>query len=201
MLMGSNILAERVERLFGMEGDCVANCAAAVLYNKHALEVTGAFDGDFWSDWEDHDLGFRLSVAGFRNVYTTKTYVLHVGGGSFGSGFSKDRYVRITRNMLMTYFKNYETPNLLTRFLFLFWVILPIRHLMSIIVYELKRLSVKSPSGSTLLSRQAYLSLPEAYIQFIRSLPLAIRKRLMVQAHRKVPDSLIFSVTERNWII
>jgi GT2 family glycosyltransferase len=183
-----------------MEGYCITNCAAAVLYNRHALEVAGAFDSEFWSDWEDHDLGFRLCVAGYRNVYTTKTHVLHVGGGSFGPRLSKDRHVRIMTNMLMTYFKNYETRNLLTR-LFLFWVILSIRHLLSIIVNELQGLGIKSPSGSTLVSREAYLSLPEAYIEFIGSLPIAMRKRLKVQAQRNVPDSLIFSLTRRNWII
>ena len=59
---------------------------------------------DFWTDWEDYDLGFRTNLAGFKSVYTPEFLVVHLGGGSAGS--SPERYVRIYRNMLFTYFKN-----------------------------------------------------------------------------------------------
>jgi GT2 family glycosyltransferase len=151
-----------------IEGYCIANCAAAVLYRRQTLELTGHFDPDFWSDWEDHDLGFRLWLTGFKNIYTTKTRVVHVGGRSFGRELSKDRYVRIIRNMLVTYLKNYDSWNLVTRFFFLFWVMLPLRHFVSIIVYELARLRARSRQGMSLMSREAYLALPLAYLAFIR---------------------------------
>jgi hypothetical protein len=200
LFMGSVSFPDRIARLFGGEGDCATNCAAAALYRRHVLEEVGGFDPDFWSDWEDHDLGFRLWVAGYKNFYTTRTQVLHVGGGSFGRELSKDRYVRIIRNMLFTYVKNYESRNLATRFLLLFWIILPLRHVLLMIVYELTRLSSRSYKTG-LVSRRAYLALPEAYFSFLRDLRAVMRKRAVVQAKRKVPDSAIFSATQKGWVV
>jgi len=201
MFMGSNFLPNRIASTFNVEGYCMTNCATAVLYKRQALEITGVFDTDFWADWEDHDLGFRLWLSGYKNFYTTRTHVVHVGGGSFGREISKDRHERIIRNMLLTYLKNYDSRNLATRFFFLLCVMLPLRHFVSIIVYELTRFRSKSRQGAALMSREAYLALPLAYLAFIRGLPATMRKRGKVQAQRKVPDSVIFSQTERKWII
>jgi GT2 family glycosyltransferase len=201
LFMGSHLIPKRIGTLFGTEGYCIANCAAAVLYKKRALEETGGFDSDFWSDWEDHDLGYRLMLAGYKNPYTTETSVVHVGGGSFGRELSKDRNVRIIRNMLFTYLKNYQAWNLVTRFFVLFWVVLPLRHVLSIIVYELRRLRNRPPRTAALMSRHVYLSLPEAYISFLWHLRTVMRKRVKVQTQRKVSDSVIFSETRRGWIV
>jgi GT2 family glycosyltransferase len=179
----------------------MTNISVAVLYRKSALEVTKEFDADYWSDWEDYDLSCRLWLAGYKNLYTTKTTVFHVGGGSLGKGLSKERYVRIIRNMLFTYFKNYEPHNLATRFLFFMFAVLPFRHTISIMAYELKRLREGSSKKETYLSRQVYLSLPQAYLQFLRGLRMTMRKRLAVQRTRKVSDSAIFTLTERKWIV
>ena len=62
LFMGSKFLPERLGRLFREEGQCTTNCATAVLYTRRALEAAGGFDADFWSDWEDHDLGLRISA-------------------------------------------------------------------------------------------------------------------------------------------
>ena len=201
MFMGQNLLMNRIEELFSMDGYCLSNCAAAVLCRKSALEFTGGFDPDFQFDWEDHDLSFRLWLAGYKNLYTTRTSLFHIGGGSLGKGLSKERYVRIIRNMLFTYFKNYEAHNLATRFLFFMFAVLPFRHTISIMAYELKRLREGSSKKEKYLSRQVYLALPQAYLQFLRGLRTVMRKRIMIQRTRKVSDSVIFSFTERKWIV
>jgi GT2 family glycosyltransferase len=201
LFMDKQFFRGRIAALFGTEGFCMANCGAAVLYTRQAIEDAGGFDTDYWSDWEDHDLGFRLWLVGYSNFYTTKTHIVHVGAGSFGRSLSRDRYVRIIRNMLFTYLKNYDSWNLATRFFFLLLVVLPIRHLLMIIVYELRRL-LQGPIGEeTLASRQIYLALPQAYISFFKGVRGAMRKRARVQAQRKVPDSEIFRITDRGWII
>jgi GT2 family glycosyltransferase len=201
LFMGSKFLPERLGRLFCEEGQCATNCATAVLYTRRALEAVGGFDADFWSDWEDHDLGLRISLAGYKNLYTTKTHVLHVGAGSFGDELSKKRYVRIVRNILFTYIKNYEASNLATWFFLLFWVILPIRHVLLIISGELAPLTWRFSQDTTVVSRRVYAALPEAYISFLQGLATTMRKRAKVQAHRKVSDSIIFSTTRRRWVV
>ena len=201
LFMGTKFLPERLGRLFCEEGQCTTNCATAVLYTRLALGSAGGFDADFWSDWEDHDLGLRIRLAGYKNLYTTKTRVLHAGAGSFGSELSKERYVRIVRNMLFTYVKNYEAPNLATRFFFFLWVILPVRHLLLVISSELGRLRRRPSQDATVVSRRVYAALPEAYVSFLRGLRIVMRKRANVQSHRKVSDSVIFSATRRRWVI
>jgi len=198
---GKHLFRNRIAALFGTEGFCMANCGAAVVYSRRAFEEAGGFDADFWSDWEDHDLGFRLWLAGYRNFYTTRTYVVHVGGGSFGRSLSKDRYVRIIRNMLFTYLKNYDSRDLATRFFFLLWVVLPVRQLLMIILYELRRLLQGHAHEDTFASRQVYLALPQAYISFFKGVRSVMRKRAQVQAQRKVSDSEIFRMTDRGWIV
>jgi len=59
----------------------LANCGCAVLYRKFVIDKMGGFDPFFWADWEDHDLGYRINLAGFKSVYTPETTVLHLSGG------------------------------------------------------------------------------------------------------------------------
>lgn len=93
----------------------LANCGCATLFRKSLLNKIGGYDAHLWTDWEDHDLGYRINSAGYKCVYTPKTTVLHLGGGNF-LGMSEERKIRITRNRLLGYYKNYETKNLLLRF-------------------------------------------------------------------------------------
>ena len=84
----------------------LANCGCASLYRKTVLDKIGMYASNFWSDWEDHDLGYRINLSGFKSVYTPKTVVFHVGGGSHKVlEHTNERFTRITRNTLFTYFK------------------------------------------------------------------------------------------------
>ena len=188
---------DRIELLDNIESQCIANCGAAVLFRKDAFEAMGGFDVDFWSDWEDHDLGFRLCVAGYKNLYTTKTSVLHLGRTSFGPNLSRDRNSRIIRNMLSTYLKNYEANNILTRFFLLFWIIIPIRYLIKTIIQEAPFMRDRTAA----VTSQTYIALPQAYTQFLLRVPETMRKRMLVQSRRKVSDSEVFSLTGKNWIV
>jgi GT2 family glycosyltransferase len=93
----------------------LANCGCATLFRKTLLDRIGGFDPYLWTDWEDHDLGFRINSAGFKCVYTPKTTVLHLGGGNY-LGMSREREIRISRNKLFCYAKNYQVKNLFLRF-------------------------------------------------------------------------------------
>jgi len=93
----------------------LANCGCATLFRKSILDKIGGFDPTFWTDWEDHDLGYRINIAGFKCVYTPLITVLHLGGGNY-LGLSDERETRIIRNKLFTYAKNYQTKTLFPRF-------------------------------------------------------------------------------------
>jgi GT2 family glycosyltransferase len=181
--------------------DCLANCGCAVLYSKSALDRVGLFDEDFWSDWEDHDLGYRLALAGYRNVFIPAGQVLHKGGGSFGSPYSLQRIIRITRNSLATYFKNFEAKNILLKFIPLFLVIIPLKQALNPIMYEFSILNFrfsrrKVDHGEIRTLRRSYGGWFRGCVAFLRIMPLIARKRTEIQGKRNTADSKIREVQQ-----
>lgn len=170
----------------------LANAACAVLYRKKALNIVGCFDEDFWSNWEDYDLGFRLNVAGYTSVSIPLSLVSHVGGGS--EGFAYSRLVKVYRNILFTYVKNYELENLVCRFFPFMFIMLPLRHLFWVVdrLFH-KRFDFESQNGYLYL-----FSLFFAYKQFLQQLPVFLKKRGLVNNLRKVSDKQIFQNTKMN---
>jgi len=55
---------------------------ACVLVRKSAFEELGGFDDGYFMYFEDVDLGFRMTEAGYRNVYEPTAVVTHSGAHS-----------------------------------------------------------------------------------------------------------------------
>ena len=55
---------------------------AAVMVKAKAWHEIGGFDEAYFLNFEDIDLGFRLGKAGYLNIYTPETRVVHTGGHS-----------------------------------------------------------------------------------------------------------------------
>jgi GT2 family glycosyltransferase len=98
LFFGSTLAKEKVYSTYDMPSECLANSAAAVLYRKSVIDAIGLFDSFFWADWEDHDLGFRICISGYRNLYTPNTTVLHRGAETFGSVDSRAGFVDLSRS-------------------------------------------------------------------------------------------------------
>lgn len=78
---------------------------SCVLVRRQAWEAIGGFDPEFFMFMEDVDLGRRLGLAGFQNVWTPHAEVTHIGGHTWRSDpapmlsahhKSAARYVRLT---------------------------------------------------------------------------------------------------------
>ncbi len=160
-------------RTYDMATVCIANCGCAMLLRKSAIEKIGGFDPLLWTDWEDHDLGYRLNLAGYSSVYTPTTKVLHLGGGNY-LGMSQKRKERIFRNKLLGYYKNYETINLLLRFPAL----------------VLKSLFAATVSSLIKKERSPALRGMFGFLGMIASIRYG---RKEIQEMRTVPDGIIFS--------
>lgn len=199
LFFGSTIGKDSVYSAYETTTKCIANCGAAVLYRKSLIDAIGLFDSDFWSDWEDHDLGFRICIAGYCNLYSPRTKVLHTGGASYGSVDSRRRVVRMTRNMLFTYVKNYEARNIILRFLPLIFAILPYREVAVIIENEFGLLLRRDTIRRRKL-RATYGASAGAYLQFLRRLSHVMKKRQLVQSFRKVPDKEVIRHTSKRLI-
>jgi GT2 family glycosyltransferase len=185
-----SLLKETLIELYDHFSLNLANSGCATLYRKELISKIEGFDEDFWSDWEDYDLGFRINIAGFKSVYTPMPLVLHMGGGSAGS--PPERYVRIYRNMLFTYFKNYDRKNLLIRFPLLLFIFLPTLH----IGWIVHRLITHSPEFYRGREFQYFFSVEKAIIEFLFKLRIFVEKRYFVQGLRKTSDREIFSNTQ-----
>lgn len=180
---------ERIEAVSNDFYTNLANSGCAVLYRKSVLDEVGLFDEDFWSNWEDWDLGYRINLAGYKSVYIPMPLVYHVGGGS--EGFSPERYVRIYRNTLFMYFKNYEMRNLLTRFPLFLFIMLPLYH----IGWFLHRLITHPSEFYREQGLQYFFSIGKAVFEFLLKLRPFMEKRYFIQQLRKVSDREIFSST------
>ena len=82
---------------------------AAVLYKKAVLETTGLFDEEFRMYNEDHDLGWRIWLAGWRCVLAPQAVVYHKY--EFAGGARK--YYWLDRNRILAMIKNYQVSTLL----------------------------------------------------------------------------------------
>jgi GT2 family glycosyltransferase len=167
----------------------LANSGCACLFRKEVLCKIGGYDEDFWADWEDWDLGYRINIAGYKSVHVPVPLVFHIGGGSFGN--PPERYSRIYRNTLFTYFKNYESSNLLTRFFFFAFILLPLSHL-GFVVSQLI-VNGRQPRRNEVLGY--FLSLANGYGMFLSKLRVFSRKRYSIQKLRQTSDKDVFRNT------
>jgi GT2 family glycosyltransferase len=100
-------------------------CAAAVFYRRDVFLEIGGFDEDFFSYFEDVDLGFRLNLYGYQCIFLPEAIVRHVGSSSTGkqSNFGLYHY---HRNMVWSYYKN--MPG------FLYWFYLPFHFIANLLI-------------------------------------------------------------------
>lgn len=70
---------------------------ACILVRRRAFDQIGGFDNEYFMYFEDVDLGFRLSRAGWRNVYVPSAEVVHIGGHSTSDGATGGSSARMIR--------------------------------------------------------------------------------------------------------
>jgi GT2 family glycosyltransferase len=190
-----NLIRTQVDDISNRYCVNLANSGCVCLFRKEILLRVGGYDEDFWADWEDWDLGYRLNIAGYKSVHIPISLVFHVGGGSFGN--SPERYSRIYRNTLFTYFKNYESYNLLTRFFFFAFFLLPLYHL-GFIVSQLI-VNGRQPRRNEVLG--SFLSLANAYVMFLSKLRVFSRKRYSIKKLRQISDKRVFRNTSEKSLL
>lgn len=114
------------EKKFGHRLDEVFSpCGAAALFLQEGFLQLGGFDEDYFSYFEDVDLGFRLRLAGKKCLYVPDAVVHHVGSASTGKRSDFSVYYGY-RNMIWTFFKNMPSP--------LIWFFLPL-HVITVMFF------------------------------------------------------------------
>jgi len=140
-------------------------CPTAALYSREEFLKVGGFDEDYFSYFEDVDLGFRLRLNGAKCLYVPEAVVYHVGSASTGKQSDFSVYHGY-RNMLWTFVKDMPFP--------LFWIFLPLH--IGMLLFFVVYLSLR---GQGLIIRKAIFDA-------IRGLPKMIEKRKVIQKNRKI---------------
>jgi len=167
-------------RQYGLDAtELFSPCAAAAMYLRKAfLEVEG-FDEEFFSYFEDVDLGFRLQLRGYRCLYVPGAVVHHIGSATFGER-SDFAFYHSHRNLVLTFVKNMPAAML--------WRYLP-AHFMANLIY-IVYYTVRG--RGRVLWRAKYDALKE--------LPKFIRKRRGIQRHAQSTSSDLMRVMQHGWL-
>lgn len=140
-------------------------CGASALYLRDDFLQAGGFDEDYFSYFEDVDLGFRLRLCGAKCLYVPGAVVRHVGSGSTGQRSNFSVYHGY-RNMIWTFIKDMPTP--------LIWIFLPL-HLFAILFFALY-----------LTLRGQGHAIWKAIFDALVGLPKMLPKRRMIQKNKKI---------------
>lgn len=165
---------------YGLETkEIFSPCAAAAMYLREAFWEVGGFDEDFFSYFEDVDLGFRLQLRGYRCLYVPQAEVEHIGSSTFGER-SDFAFYHSHRNLVWTYVKNMPPK--------LFWLHLP-EHVAANLIYVLYY---------ALRGRGKILM--KAKFDALIGLAKILNRRKEIQRKRKLSSHEIKSRMERGWL-
>ena len=148
-------------------------CGAAALYLREDFLQAGGFDEDYFSYFEDVDLGFRLRLMGKRCLYVPQAVVYHIGSVSTGKRGDFSVYYGY-RNMIWTFVK--DMPSLLL------WLYLPL-HLGTVLFFAMY-LTIRGQG------KAIWHAILDAY----RGLPKIIAKRQTIQRNLKIKPADLLQV-------
>lgn len=165
---------------YGLDSERIFSpCAAAAMYLRQAFFDVGGFDEDFFSYFEDVDLGFRLQLRGYHCLYVPKAVVHHIGSATFGER-SDFAFYHAHRNLVWTFVKNMPST--------MFWQYLP-AHFIANLIYLLYY---------TLRGRGKVLW--KAKLDALLGLPKALEKRRAIQSQRRISNADLVSSMQRGWL-
>lgn len=156
--------------------------ACFLMRKKDYLDL-GGIDESFVTYVEESDLCHRILLSGKKILYIPQSTVYHFGGGDMNIMTKREVVIfRSFRNRFVSYIKNLSLGKLI--------LILPLHFLLCELLILMSLLRGKF--------RQALAS-QVGVVGWIPNLPEILKKRRYIQRNiRKVSDSWIFSMTERN---
>jgi len=154
-------------------------CGAGVLVKRDFFQGIGGFDEDYFASCEEHDLGWKSWLYGYKVLYVPTAVMYHKESATFGtkSSFQPVKVYFVTRNRLYNIIKNLEAKNV-------------IRALFISLGFNLYR-SAKYMGQGNFASAKA---IAKAHVDFIKNLKKALAKRRVVQKNRKLSDSELYKL-------
>jgi len=159
-------------------GEIFSPCAAASFIRKDIFSEVGGFDENFFTYFEDVDLGFRLQLKGYRSLYVPNAVVEHVGSAS-SSRYSDFAIYHSQRNLVWSYVRN--MPD--------FWYFLP-QHIFFNLI-SLIWFIFKGKPGPVL----------QAKWHAVKELPRVWALRKLTQRELTVDSSVVINKMNRNFLM
>jgi GT2 family glycosyltransferase len=152
-------------------------CAAGVLVKKDFFLDSGGFDENYFAACEEHDLGWRAWLYGYRVAYAPGAVMYHRESGTFGSrsNFDPAKVYLNTRNRLYNIVKNLQAGNVL-------------RALLIYCGFNVYRSLLMLSAGNF----AATGAVCRGHIDFLRNLRKMLEKRRHVQKSRKRSDAELY---------
>lgn len=154
---------------------------ACMFVRASVFHQSGGFDADFWAHMEEIDLCWRLQNQGYRIVFTPKSKVYHLGGGSLPYESPRKLYLNFRNNLWLLY-KNLSSKQL--------WYILFLRMVLD---------GIAALKLATEFNFNGIRSVLKAHYHFYCSLPALRKKRRQVrktmhieQPTQHLPRSIVF---------
>ncbi len=176
VLRGRGMLSEEFDEpkfVFGA-------CAAAALYRMDMLRDVGFFDESFFLLYEDVDLSFRAQLAGYKCIYEPKAEVSHMVSRSIERDSETSVYFG-HRNLEWVYAKNMPDS------------LIPATIGLHLIYIATSFFFFAANGKSRAFAR--------AKIDAIRGLPEVLKKRSRTQKTKRVGDSYIFGLFEKEFLL
>lgn len=152
-------------------------CAASMLIKREVFIELGGFDEDYFACLDDTDLGWRAWLFGYKVLCCPSSIVYHAVGGTTGMvRVSPMRAFQGTKNALMNVLKNLEFKNVLSGVVFA-------------IGYDLLEFLLLIGQGNVECAKGKL----NGYIWVIKNWALILRKRDLIQNHRKRKDHWLTS--------
>ena len=149
-------------------------CGASMAVKRSVFLELGGFDEDFFVYSEDADFCWRAWLAGYKVMLIPRSLLYHKYGGTFTPYIDPRRVFLGERNRMQCLLKNLETSNAIIGM----FVLLPL---------SILRMIRSQKSGRP----RSVLAVVQSYWWVIRNFGLILKKRLLVQESRVVPDSFL----------
>lgn len=100
------VTSERLTRVFYCSGACI-------FASRKLLDKLGGFDSNYWTYYEDVNLGWRANLFGYPCYVVTDSTIYHRWGVSHGQELSTRKFFLLERGRLSTLFRNLSIRSIL----------------------------------------------------------------------------------------
>ena len=136
---------------------------AALMVRTELFNSTGGLDKDFFAHMEEIDWCWRMKNMGYEIMFTPKSEVLHVGGGTLPYNNAKKSFLNYRNNLFLLVKNRHGLKG---------WIIIILRLFLDYIAVLKYLFSSDFSLAKSIIS---------AHFDFIRKLPLFIKKRKILR--------------------